>query len=180
MSQIVIVSGPPGSGKSAVCEDLCQRYDRTVHLQTDDLYGWIRMGYVSPWKSASSAQNEMVSRAAARAAIAYADQLYAVFIDGVVGPHLLPVYLDELPAAGVPVHFVRLMPALDAIVQRGLTREPTVRVTDEQLRRGYQMFHDWGEFAGARIENTTGDAALAADAVQQACGSGAALLWAPG
>jgi adenylate kinase family enzyme len=35
MSQIVIVSGPSGAGKSSVCESLCERYDRTVHLETD-------------------------------------------------------------------------------------------------------------------------------------------------
>ena len=38
MSQIVIISGPPGAGKSSVAEALCERYDRTVRLETDDLY----------------------------------------------------------------------------------------------------------------------------------------------
>ncbi|MDE3097596.1 MAG: AAA family ATPase, partial [Chloroflexota bacterium] len=78
MSQIVIVSGPPGSGKSSVCESLCARYDRTVHLETDQLYAAIRMGFIKPWLPASDRQNRMVTRAAARAAVAYAQELYAV------------------------------------------------------------------------------------------------------
>ena len=64
MSQIVIVSGPPGSGKSSVCESLCERYDRTVHLETDVLFAAIRMGYEKPWKPGTSRQNAMDSRTA--------------------------------------------------------------------------------------------------------------------
>jgi chloramphenicol 3-O-phosphotransferase len=180
MSQIVIVSGPPGSGKSAVCESLCERYDRTVHLYTDHLYEWIRMGFVSPWKPESARQNETIARAAARAATAYAQSLYAVFIDGVIGPHLLPLYLEELRPADVPVHFVRLMPTEETIVRRGLDREEAVRVPKDLLRRGFETFEQWGDFAGVTIDNSTMTPDLGGDAVQEACGTGAALVWSPG
>ena len=48
------------------------------------------MGYIPPWKPGSTRQNMMVSRAAARAATAFAQEQYGVFIDGVIGPSHLP------------------------------------------------------------------------------------------
>ncbi len=176
MSQVVIVSGPPGSGKSSVCEALCARYDRTVHLETDQLYGAIRMGFIKPWLAASDRQNRMVTRAAARAAVAYAQELYAVFIDAVVGPHLLPVYVEELREAGVAVHFAVLLPSLEVTLRRGLEREPTLRVPEPQLRALWAQFRDNGAFAGCTIDNSAMTPDQAADAVMSACGRGECLV----
>jgi hypothetical protein len=164
---------------------LCERYDRTVHLKTDDLYAAIRMGFISPWKEESDRQNRMVSRATARAATAFAQDLYAVFIDGVIGPHLLPVYLEELRAAGVPVHFVVLRPSIDEIVRRGTTRKgadaipQAMRVPEPFLRRGHDMFARWGDFAGLTIDNSDLTADQTADRAMDACGSGEGLVLTP-
>jgi chloramphenicol 3-O-phosphotransferase len=118
MSQIVIISGPSGAGKSSVAESLCERYDRTVHIETDAFFEAIRMGRLNPMQTGSDRQNRMVTRAVARAATAYAQDLFAVFIDGVIGPHLLPIYLEELRPAGVPVQFVLLMSPLEETMRR--------------------------------------------------------------
>jgi chloramphenicol 3-O-phosphotransferase len=185
MSHIVIISGPPGAGKSTVAESLCARYDRTVHLKTDELYASVRMGFISPWKPESDRQNHMISRAAARAATAFAQELYAVFIDGVIGPHLLPEYLEDLRAAAVPVHFVLLRPSLDEIVRRGLTRvgaetaPASMRVPEPLLRRGHATFERWGDFAGLTIDNSELTADQTADRVMDACGAGECLVLAP-
>jgi len=179
MSQIVIISGAPGAGKSSVTRALCERYDRTVHIETDQFFAAIRMGLISPWKVESDRQNHMVSRAAARAATAYAEELFGVFIDGVIGPHLLQVYLRELAVTGLPVHFVLLAPSADAIVARGMSREDIMRVPPHLLRRGCETFREWGAFAGATIDNTALTADQAADLVMEACDRGAALVQAP-
>lgn len=182
MAQIVIVSGPAASGKSSVCESLCERYDRTVHMRSDDAYAWIKMGFVRPWLASSDRQNRMVTRAVARAATAYAEELFAVFIDGVIGPHLLPIYLEELRAAKVPVHVVVLLPSLDETVRRGLSREPATRVPEgqrvpeEQLRSLHAQFVRYGEFAGCRIDNTRMTADQTGDLVMAACGRGECLV----
>lgn len=184
MSHIVIISGPPGAGKSSVAESLCERYDRTVHLKTDELYASIRMGFISPWKPESDRQNHMISHATARAATAFAQDLFAVFIDGVIGPHLLPDYIEELAAAGVPVHFVILRPSIEEVVRRGKTRDDgpapaAMKVPEPLLRRGHETFEQWGDFAGLTIDSTSLTADQTADRVMDACGDGSCLVFVP-
>jgi chloramphenicol 3-O-phosphotransferase len=176
MSQIVIISGPSGAGKSSVAEALCERYDRTVHIETDAFFSWIRMGYVHPMKPESERQNRVVARAVARAATAYAGELYAVFIDGVIGPHLLPVYLEELRPAGVPVHFVTLLPDVKTTLERVAGREAERRMAESEHRALHAQFARHGAFAGCVIDNSGMTADQCADAVMAACGEGACLV----
>jgi len=176
MAHIVILSGPSGAGKSAVAESLCERYDRTVHIETDEFFGWIRMGYVHPMKPESSRQNIMVSRAVARAATAYAQDLFAVFIDGVIGPHLLPVYVEELRASKAPVHFVILRPTLDESMRRIAGRPPERRLSKADHGRLYEQFVSYGDFGGITIDNTAMTADQTADRVMDACGAGECLV----
>ena len=179
MAQIVIVSGPSGAGKSAACESLCERYDRTVHLRTDAFFDSIRMGFIHPLKPSSAGQNEMVSRAVARAATAFAQNLYAVFIDGVIGPHLLPVYLEELRTAGVAVQFAILRPSLEATLRRTDGRDWQPNLRDGDHRRLYEQFAAYGDFAGVTIDNTDLSPDEAGDRIMAACGAGEALVYAP-
>ncbi|MEX2247329.1 MAG: hypothetical protein WEC75_11660 [Dehalococcoidia bacterium] len=179
MSQIVIVSGPPGAGKSTVCDLLCERYDRTVHLLTDEAYGWIRMGFIEPWKPGSLTQNLTVSRAAARAATAFAQARYGVFVDGVIGPQHLPVYLEELQAGGVPVHYAVLLPSLDETKRRALNLEKQILGADDMFARVYAMFADQPASAGCTIDSTSLSAQQTADRVMDACGRGDCLVYTP-
>ena len=154
MSQVVIVSGPSGAGKSAACESLCERYDRTVHIRADAFYDWIRMGFIKPWEPTSDRQNRMNARAVARAATAYVEELYAVFIDGVIGPHLLPIYVDELSKTGAPIHMVLLVPSVDETLKRVAGRDQD-RMPVEAHRDLHRQFVQWGAFAGCTIDNTS-------------------------
>lgn len=176
MSQIVILSGPSGAGKSSVAEALCERYDRTVHLDADLFYESIRMGLISPMRPESHRQNIMIARSVARAATAFAESLFAVFIDGVIGPHLLPVYIEELRPAGVPVHFAVLMPSLDVTLTRVQPRASARRMPEEEHRALYAQFQGYGDFAGITIDNSAMDAPSAADRVMDACARGECLV----
>lgn len=179
MAQIVIVSGPSGAGKSSVCESLCERYDRTVHIETDVFFTWIRMGLIDPMRPESDPQNRMIARAVARAATAYAQELYAVCIDGVIGPHLLPIYLEELKVAGVPVHFAVLLPAMEESLRRVAPRPSQRRMPATDHVALHAQFGANERFAGVSIDNTHMTADQAADAVMDACGRGDALVWSP-
>ena len=179
MSQVVIVSGPAGAGKSSVCEALAGRYDRTVHLETDLLYSAIRMGYIHPWKPGSERQNQMVSRAAAGAARAFAAEEFGVFIDGVIGAHLLPDYIEGLRGTGVPVHFVVLLPSVEEMLQRARAREKVIGASEDVYRQSHALFAGKPEFAACTIDTTGLSAEESADAVMAACGRGDCLVLSP-
>jgi len=69
---VLILSGPPGAGKSTVAEVFADRAERAVHLESDAFFRFIRAGYVEPWKPESQTQNEAVMRIVADSAAAYA------------------------------------------------------------------------------------------------------------
>ena len=35
MNQIIVISGPPGAGKTSVANALCERFDRMLHVEVD-------------------------------------------------------------------------------------------------------------------------------------------------
>ena len=57
MTPLIVLTGPPGAGKSTVGRLLAQGWDRAVHLHTDDFYAWIASGYIEPWRPESQDQN---------------------------------------------------------------------------------------------------------------------------
>lgn len=176
MSEIVIITGPPGAGKSSVAEALCARYDRTVHLPVDDVQGWIRMGFIPPYKVESYAQTLMIARAAARAATAFAAELYGVFLEGVIGPDSLKVMLEELQVSEATVHVATLLPSAETLVRRSRERsQVNAGVTDEMLGQVRAMFAGWA-MPGATIDNSEMMAEQTADRVMDACGRGEAVV----
>ena len=118
--------------------------------------------------------------AAARAATAYVQDLYAVFIDAVVGRmEFFDIFIQELAPAERQVHLVTLLPDLETTVRRGLTRETTRRVPEDVLRRMHAQFAQGGVRAGCTIDNSAMTADEAADAVMGACGRGECLVFSP-
>jgi len=176
---VVIISGPSGAGKSSIARALCERYDRTVHIETDAWFAAIQMGRINPMRPESARQNIMVSRAAARAASAYAEELFTVFIDGVIGPHLLPVYVEELAPRGVPVHFALLMPPLAVTLERVAPRHSRRRMDEPGHRDLYAQFEHYGNFAGRTLDTGGLTPDQSADALMDLCGQGACLVTPP-
>ena len=79
----MIVSGPPGSGKTTVSAALASDYERGVHLESDWFFRSIRSGFVEPWLSDAHSQN-----AAVMVAVADADWFFRSIRSGFVEPWL--------------------------------------------------------------------------------------------
>ena len=58
MHQIVLLSGPPHAGRSAVARALCERFDRMLHVDVDALRSWVRAGYRHPWARDEQAREQ--------------------------------------------------------------------------------------------------------------------------
>ncbi|MFQ6689858.1 hypothetical protein OMF49_13505, partial [Bordetella pertussis] len=67
MLPIVIVSGPPGSGKTTACGLLAQADPQGLHLPSDLFYGFPAHP-IPPYRPQADAQNAAVIRAVCRSA----------------------------------------------------------------------------------------------------------------
>lgn len=113
--EILILTGPPGSGKTTTALALAKEPGSSkVHLHCDDFWHFIRNGAIPPYLPEAHAQNTVVVDVLAKAAETYALGGYFVIVDGIVGPW----FLAPFKRISVPVHYVVLRPPLDVAILR--------------------------------------------------------------
>lgn len=120
VSSLLVVTGPPGAGKSAVAEVFARAAQNSVLIEGDAFFGFLATGAIEPWLPESNDQNTVVTKAAASAAGAFARGGYATVYDGVIGPWFLPTFgaatgLDHLD-------YAILLPPVEVCVRRVATR----------------------------------------------------------
>jgi cytidylate kinase len=144
MALLIVVTGPPGAGKSTVTRALAGLFDRSVLVEGDAFFAFVARGAIAPWLPAAHAQNEVVTRAAAAATGRYAAAGYPTIYDGVIGPWFLS---DFAAAAGVEhLHYAVLLPTAERCLQRVADRTGH-GFTDQEATR--HMYH---EFARSSID----------------------------
>ncbi len=87
-----MVTGPPGAGKSTVAQVLADQLERSVLVEGDAFFRFVRSGAIDPWLPGSDAQNLVVTRAVAAAAGRFSKGGFDTVYDGVVGPWFLATF----------------------------------------------------------------------------------------
>jgi adenylate kinase family enzyme len=140
--EVLILTGPPGSGKTTVGRVLTARHERAVHLESDVFWHFITSGYIAPWKPESHEQNTLVMEIVAEVAARYARGGYFTVIDGIVGPRwFFKPLCAALTTAGLRIAYVILRPALSIVFERATLR-PSTRLADRSV-----IEHLWNGFS---------------------------------
>lgn len=144
MGSLLLITGPPGSGKSTVSRAIAEAAPKSVFVEGDAFFRFLSNGSIAPWLPAANEQNQTVTRAAASASGRYAAGGYFTVYDGIVGPWFLQTFAI---ATGLKdLHYIVLMPPVETCVERVATRLDH-GFTDEAATR-----HMHEEFGSADIE----------------------------
>jgi predicted kinase len=163
----LILTGPPGVGKTTVAAILSRRAERAVHVEADRFFHFIRSGFVEPWDPASDAQNQLVMKTAAAAAASYAGAGYPTVLEGIVIPRwTLGVVREAFASAGVPAAYVVLRAPQEVCVGRFQEREGDPDLLAPSILTGIgSEFDDLEEFERHAIDVAGMDAEQVAAAI---------------
>jgi tRNA uridine 5-carbamoylmethylation protein Kti12 len=170
---ILILTGPPGVGKTTTARLLAAESESAVHLESDSFFHFIRAGYVEPWKQESHEQNTTVMQIVAAAAAGYAEAGYFTIIDGIISPRwFFDPLRDALQTAGHTVAYAALRAPLAICASRAASRKESLIADASVIEQLWRDFADLGSLEGHAIEGDGKSAEQVAVEVAQCLGDG--------
>lgn len=135
---MLVVSGPPGAGKSTVASLLADRLSPSALVEGDEFFRFLRAGMIDPWLTAAQEQNEGITRIQASVAAQYRDSGYHTVFDGVLGPW----FLDAFRASAGAFDYAVLLPPVETCLDRIQTRVGHRFGNDNAARSMHRQFVD--------------------------------------
>jgi hypothetical protein len=174
VAELVIVTGPPGAGKSTVAPLVADGFASSVLIQGDWFFGLWRRGAIDPWLPEAAPQTSVAFAAAAAAAGTFARADCTVVYDGFIPPPALPGFAALAGVAAV--QYAVLLPPEDTCVTRVGARSGHGFTSDAATRRMYREFADTTLSARHRVGDAEAGPREAAGQILDGIGAGR-LLW---
>lgn len=162
MAELVLITGPPGAGKSTVSKNLLQDLPgEWAYVSQDDLRQMVVKGYASAddydynWSQSTKRQWMVSIPICVDIAKRYLDSGINCLVDFSSLPEQFEVWKTEI--GDVPYRLFILLPNEETVVNRNEHRKSISRLKDKKVRLNHKAFLEWAKHGVSIIDTSSDD-----------------------